>query len=237
MGVLGRGVLYASLLTAVGVSAVGAAAQESLPGDSLYAVKLQLEEVRMLVAPPGCVTTWPPRRWSSDSRKSRACRCRPMEPGGRGWPRGAGGAQLRGERRARSSSSRARNLRRPHGHDSARGRVLADRARLRPARPGARDGARERRRTASPSRAEWGRLAKVPAASQPRASTHSRVALAAATCPTSPTSLQRNSPPSGANAPAGFRQEPTVQRAIRDQAARERRPMPAFDKGVSSEVH
>jgi hypothetical protein len=53
MGALGRGVLFASLLTALGVSAVGAAAQESLPGDALYAVKLQLEEVRMRVAPPG----------------------------------------------------------------------------------------------------------------------------------------------------------------------------------------
>jgi hypothetical protein len=53
MGVLGRGVLYASLLTALGVTAVGAAAQESLPGEALYPVKLQLEDLRMLVAPPG----------------------------------------------------------------------------------------------------------------------------------------------------------------------------------------
>jgi hypothetical protein len=53
MGALGRGVLVGSLLTAMGVSAVGAAAQESLPGDALYAVKLQLEELRMRVAPPG----------------------------------------------------------------------------------------------------------------------------------------------------------------------------------------
>jgi hypothetical protein len=53
MGVLGRGVLYASMLTALGVSAVGAAAQESLPGDAFYSVKLQLEELRMRVAPPG----------------------------------------------------------------------------------------------------------------------------------------------------------------------------------------
>lgn len=52
-GALGRGVLFASLLTALGVSAVGAAAQESLPGDALYSVKLQLEELRMRVAPPG----------------------------------------------------------------------------------------------------------------------------------------------------------------------------------------
>ena len=52
-GALGRGVLFASLLTVLGVSAVGAAAQESLPGDALYPVKLQLEELRMRVAPPG----------------------------------------------------------------------------------------------------------------------------------------------------------------------------------------
>ena len=52
MGALGRGVLFASLLTALGVSAVGAAAQESLPGDALYPVKLQLEDLRMRVAPP-----------------------------------------------------------------------------------------------------------------------------------------------------------------------------------------
>jgi hypothetical protein len=53
MGALGRGMLVGSLLTAIGVSAVGAAAQESLPGDALYAVKLQLEDLRMRVAPPG----------------------------------------------------------------------------------------------------------------------------------------------------------------------------------------
>jgi hypothetical protein len=53
MGALGRGVLVGSLLTVMGVSAVGAAAQESLPGDALYAVKLQLEDLRMRVAPPG----------------------------------------------------------------------------------------------------------------------------------------------------------------------------------------
>jgi Domain of unknown function (DUF5667) len=52
-GALGRGVLVAALLTAVGVSAVGAAAQESLPGDALYAVKLSLEDLRMRIAPPG----------------------------------------------------------------------------------------------------------------------------------------------------------------------------------------
>jgi hypothetical protein len=53
MGRLGRSVLYASVLTALGVSAVGAASQESLPGDALYGVKLQLEEIRMQIAPPG----------------------------------------------------------------------------------------------------------------------------------------------------------------------------------------
>jgi hypothetical protein len=53
MGALGRGVLLASLLTALGASAVGAVAQESLPGDALYPVKLQLEELRMRIAPPG----------------------------------------------------------------------------------------------------------------------------------------------------------------------------------------
>jgi hypothetical protein len=53
MGLLGRGVLYASLVTAASVSAVGAAAQGSLPGDALYGVKLEIEELRMRVAPPG----------------------------------------------------------------------------------------------------------------------------------------------------------------------------------------
>ena len=53
MGRLGRGVLYASLLTAMSVTAVGAASQSSLPGDALYGIKLELEEIRMQVAPPG----------------------------------------------------------------------------------------------------------------------------------------------------------------------------------------
>lgn len=52
MGKLGRSVLYASLVLAIGVSTAGAAAQESMPGDLMYAVKLQLEELRMRVAPP-----------------------------------------------------------------------------------------------------------------------------------------------------------------------------------------
>jgi hypothetical protein len=53
MGLLGRGILYASLLTAASVTAVGAASQGSLPGDALYGVKLGIEQFRMHVAPPG----------------------------------------------------------------------------------------------------------------------------------------------------------------------------------------
>jgi len=52
MGKLGRAVLYASLGMAVSVSAAGAAADRSLPGDLLYGVKLQLEDIRMRIAPP-----------------------------------------------------------------------------------------------------------------------------------------------------------------------------------------
>lgn len=52
MGRLGRAVLYASLGLAVSVSAAGAVADRALPGDLLYVVKLQLEDVRMRVAPP-----------------------------------------------------------------------------------------------------------------------------------------------------------------------------------------
>jgi hypothetical protein len=51
LSLLGRGMLYASLVTAVSASAVGAAAQESLPGDLLYGVKLELETIRMELAP------------------------------------------------------------------------------------------------------------------------------------------------------------------------------------------
>ena len=51
LSLLGRGMLYASLLTAVTATAVGAAAQESLPGDLLYGVKLELESIRMELAP------------------------------------------------------------------------------------------------------------------------------------------------------------------------------------------
>jgi hypothetical protein len=52
IGRLGRAVLYATTVTAVSVTAVGAASQEALPGDALYTTKLQLEELRMRVAPP-----------------------------------------------------------------------------------------------------------------------------------------------------------------------------------------
>jgi hypothetical protein len=50
MGTLGRSVVYASLALTMSVSAAGAAAQDSLPGDALYGLKLQLEEVRMRMA-------------------------------------------------------------------------------------------------------------------------------------------------------------------------------------------
>jgi hypothetical protein len=53
MGALGRGVLYASLMTAIGTTAVAAASQETLPGDSLYGVKIQLEQLRIRIAPAG----------------------------------------------------------------------------------------------------------------------------------------------------------------------------------------
>ena len=51
MGRLGRAVLYASVGLALSVTAVGAAAQQALPGDALYAVKLRLEELRIEIAP------------------------------------------------------------------------------------------------------------------------------------------------------------------------------------------
>jgi len=52
MGALGRAVLYASVGLAISVSAVGAASSSSLPGDPLYGVKRQVEELRMEIAPP-----------------------------------------------------------------------------------------------------------------------------------------------------------------------------------------
>jgi hypothetical protein len=52
MGRLGRAVLNASVVLALGVSAVGAAAQDAVPGVPLYDIKLRLEEVRLRIAPP-----------------------------------------------------------------------------------------------------------------------------------------------------------------------------------------
>jgi hypothetical protein len=52
MGAVGRGVLYASLAVALAAGTAGAAAAESLPGDPLYPVKLQFEEIRLQIAPP-----------------------------------------------------------------------------------------------------------------------------------------------------------------------------------------
>jgi hypothetical protein len=51
-GRIGRSVLYASVGVALSVSAVGAASTSSLPGDPLYAMKRQIEQVRMEIAPP-----------------------------------------------------------------------------------------------------------------------------------------------------------------------------------------
>ena len=52
MGSLGRAVLFASVALAISVSAVGAASSSALPGDPLYGVKRQVEELRMEIAPP-----------------------------------------------------------------------------------------------------------------------------------------------------------------------------------------
>lgn len=52
MGSLGRAVLFASVGLAISVSAAGAASSSALPGDPLYAVKRQVEELRMEIAPP-----------------------------------------------------------------------------------------------------------------------------------------------------------------------------------------
>jgi hypothetical protein len=51
MGRLGRATLYASLAVALSVTVAGAASQGALPGEALYSVKLQLEEIRMRIAP------------------------------------------------------------------------------------------------------------------------------------------------------------------------------------------
>jgi len=51
MGRLGRACLVTSVVVMVSVGAVGAAAQEALPGDALHAVKLQIEALRQRAAP------------------------------------------------------------------------------------------------------------------------------------------------------------------------------------------
>jgi hypothetical protein len=51
MGKLGRATLYASVGLVVSASAAGAASQRALPGDLLYPMKLQLEEIRLRIAP------------------------------------------------------------------------------------------------------------------------------------------------------------------------------------------
>jgi hypothetical protein len=50
-GRIGRSVLYASVGVALSVGAVGATSTSSLPGDPLYAVKRQIEQIRMGIAP------------------------------------------------------------------------------------------------------------------------------------------------------------------------------------------
>jgi Domain of unknown function (DUF5667) len=52
MGRLGRAVLFASLGMAISVSAVGAASTSALPGDPLYGIKREVENLRMQIAPP-----------------------------------------------------------------------------------------------------------------------------------------------------------------------------------------
>jgi hypothetical protein len=51
MGRIGRSVLYASFGLALSATAVAAASTQSLPGDTLYPVKLQIEQVRINIAP------------------------------------------------------------------------------------------------------------------------------------------------------------------------------------------
>lgn len=48
---IGRGVLLSSVLLAMGVTTAGAASQSALPGDPLYSVKLQIEGLRLAIAP------------------------------------------------------------------------------------------------------------------------------------------------------------------------------------------
>jgi hypothetical protein len=51
MGSLGRACLYASLTLSVSAASVLAASQGALPGETLYGLKLQIEQVRMEVLP------------------------------------------------------------------------------------------------------------------------------------------------------------------------------------------
>jgi len=51
-GALGRAVLFSSVALAVSVTAAGAASQGALPGDVLYPMKRELEEIRLRIAPP-----------------------------------------------------------------------------------------------------------------------------------------------------------------------------------------
>lgn len=51
MGALGRAVLYASFALSVSVSTVMAAAQGAVPGDALYPLKLQIEDLRLMALP------------------------------------------------------------------------------------------------------------------------------------------------------------------------------------------
>lgn len=51
MGRLGRACLYASVLIAAGVGGTMAASQGALPGDALYPVKLEIEQLRLQALP------------------------------------------------------------------------------------------------------------------------------------------------------------------------------------------
>lgn len=51
-GALGRAVLYSSVALAVSVTAAGAASHGAVPGDLLYPMKRELEEIRLDIAPP-----------------------------------------------------------------------------------------------------------------------------------------------------------------------------------------
>lgn len=51
MGAVGRAVLYASFALSVSVSSAMAASQGAVPGDALYALKLQIEHLRLAALP------------------------------------------------------------------------------------------------------------------------------------------------------------------------------------------